>query len=57
MNISFTELGNEECEACEVYRLHKTETAHNAEIQIIEDCIVCEKWANHHVKYVKSRDL
>lgn len=29
MNISFTRLGNEECETCEAYYLHKKQTSHD----------------------------
>ncbi|KAF9411384.1 hypothetical protein HW555_009785 [Spodoptera exigua] len=38
MKISFTALGNEECELCESYNFHKKETSHDATVQILENC-------------------
>lgn len=57
MNISFTRLGNEECETCEGYNLHKKETSHDASNQFVADCTVCVNWATHHEKYKKAREL
>ncbi|CAH0719234.1 unnamed protein product, partial [Brenthis ino] len=57
MNISFTALGNEECEICEAYNFHKKETSHDATIQILEECTVCVDWDKHHQRYTKAREL
>lgn len=57
MNISFTALGNEECELCEAYNFHKKETSHDATVQILEECTVCVDWSTHHQRYTKARDL
>ncbi|KAF9419617.1 hypothetical protein HW555_003895 [Spodoptera exigua] len=56
MKISFTALGNEECELCESYNFHKKETSHDATVQILENCTVCVDWIE--VCFVrKSYDL
>lgn len=57
MNISFTCLGNEECEACESYNFHAKNTLHDARKQIDEDCTICADWAGHHRKYKAAREL
>lgn len=53
MNISFTRLGNEECEVCETYNLHKIGTSHDQ----TDGCGVCMDWIMHHEKYLKARQL
>ncbi|KAF9405474.1 hypothetical protein HW555_013807 [Spodoptera exigua] len=57
MKISFTVLGNEECELCESYNFHKKETSHDATVQILENCTVCVDWSYHRQRYTKARDL
>lgn len=57
MNISFTRLGNEECETCESYNLLKNETSHDVNKQIILGCSECVEWDKHHKKYKKAREL
>lgn len=57
MNISFTALGNEECEICEGYRLHKKATSHDAFITLAADCTICSNWLIHHERYKKAREL
>lgn len=44
MNISFTKLGNDECEKCEIFANHNvlhTKTSLSA------DCLTCNKWLDH----------
>lgn len=53
MNISFARLGNEECEVCEAYNLHKKGTSHDQ----TDGCTVCVDWSKHHEKYLKARQL
>lgn len=57
MNIGFTLLGNEECETCESYKLHKKETSHDIEENILENCEKCTPFVLHHKKYVAARKL
>ncbi|XP_063357626.1 uncharacterized protein LOC134660802 [Cydia amplana] len=57
MNISFTNLGNEECEVCESYQIHKKESSHNIEENILDNCEDCTSFAIHHDKYVAARKL
>lgn len=52
-NISFTKLGNEECERCEEYSIHdKAHTKDNFEAS----CDVCKLWKSH-LKYAKESRL
>lgn len=57
MNISFTRLGNEECEQCESYKHHTKETSHDVRKQCFPDCDTCLAWAKHHDRYKKARAL
>jgi hypothetical protein len=57
MNISFTRLGNEECEVCESYHLHKKQTAHDVTVQLEAECSICVQYSQHHEKYTKARQL
>uniref|UniRef100_A0A2S2NS37 DUF7869 domain-containing protein n=1 Tax=Schizaphis graminum TaxID=13262 RepID=A0A2S2NS37_SCHGA len=50
--ISFTNLGNEECEQCEQFKLHE----HNKN-SIQEDCETCITWKKHETKYTDARNL
>lgn len=50
--ISFARLGNEECETCESFNLHK-----HTKDNLDEDCEICSSW-KYHDKLVKdSRNL
>ena len=54
MNISFTKLGNEECEKCEALKLHNpNHTKENMALNI--DCENCINWSRHIEKYVDAR--
>ena len=46
-NISFTMLGNEECEICTSASFHKKETSHD----LIEDCVICKNFNSHKTEY------
>lgn len=47
MKISFTKLGHEECEQCEVFEQHdKTHTRNTLDLG---NCDICKKW-NVHIK-------
>lgn len=50
--ISFTNLGHEECEQCEQFKLHE----HNKN-SIQEDCETCITWKKHEIKYTDARNL
>ena len=47
LNISFTKLGEEECEDCTFYNLHKHTDP--------EECGICEEWKLHNEKAKESR--
>lgn len=49
LNISFTKLGHEECWQCELFEIHK-KSSHTEEI-----CEQCQKWNEHHKKYLAAR--
>lgn len=49
MNISFAQLGNEECELCESYKLHKV-TCNDT-----EECTVCFSYNTHCNRYKTAR--
>lgn len=43
-NISFTQLGHDECEKCEAFHLHeKSHSKNNLDI----DCEICNMWQHH----------
>lgn len=52
MNISFTKLGHEECEICEVFDLHNP---NHVKERRDPDCDTCNNYANHKEKYTKAR--
>lgn len=52
MNISFAQLGHEECEACEEYELH--DISHPNQPLDFE-CEICKEFAIHRHKYTESR--
>lgn len=49
MNISFSHLGNEECEICEEWKHH------NHDDSIAEACAICCKHSEHKIRYTKAR--
>lgn len=51
LNISFAKLGSEECETCEIYKIHNT----NFEIRH-RNCAECKQYEIHHKRYVLARD-
>lgn len=59
MNIKFTKLGLEECEVCEMHRLHVTEANHNhetSENEGIDPCETCKMWNDHNLRARTSRE-
>ena len=52
-NISFTPLGNEECEFCTSSLLHRKELKHDDEI---EDCETCAQYRQHKREYSRARE-
>nr|CAI5832696.1 unnamed protein product [Callosobruchus analis] len=55
MNISFANLGNEECFGCERFNLHSKSSLHTKEDPDI-DCNECSLWKKHKEKYVAARE-
>lgn len=55
MNISFANLGNEECFECEKYNLHLKSSLHEKE-DPNSDCAECGLWKQHKEKYVTARE-
>jgi hypothetical protein len=53
MNISFTKLGNEECEQCEEFSIHNV--SHSKE-NFSAACDICQKWQKHITKAEVSRN-
>lgn len=54
MNISFTKLGNEECDTCEVFSKHN---ADHSKDNLVAECEQCTKWADHIEKSNEARTL
>nr|CAI5861903.1 unnamed protein product [Callosobruchus analis] len=52
LNISFANLGNEECWECEEFEIHKKATSHEANV---ENCDVCKTWKIHKLKATNAR--
>jgi len=50
--ISFSNLGHEECEQCEQFKLHNHDKS-----SIQEDCEICVTWKIHETKYIDARNL
>lgn len=50
--IYFTNLGHEECEQCEQFKLHE----HNKN-SVQEDCETCITWKKHETKFTDARNL
>nr|CAI5849806.1 unnamed protein product [Callosobruchus analis] len=55
MNISFANLGNEECFECERFNLHSKSSLHTKEDPDI-DCNECSLWKQHKEKHVAARE-
>ncbi|XP_050307969.1 uncharacterized protein LOC126744555 [Anthonomus grandis grandis] len=55
MNISFANLGNEECFECEKFNLHLKSSLHKKEDSSI-DCKECGVWKGHKENYVAARE-
>ncbi|KAL0883582.1 hypothetical protein ABMA27_015733 [Loxostege sticticalis] len=51
LNISFTKLGHEECEVCEIYYIHNPEYKEKSH----RNCNECKKYASHREKYTVAR--
>jgi len=55
-NISFAKLGLEECETCEHFKIHKNETAHDANNN--KDCCrTCLAFHKHEKNYIAARKM
>lgn len=52
LNISFTKLGHEECESCEIFEKHE-HSKENLDI----NCLVCTSYSKHNEKAKLSRQL
>lgn len=55
MNISFSNLGHEECFVCESFRIHCMSTGHQKNNNS-EDCDVCTSFSKHQDGYRKARE-
>nr|CAI5863104.1 unnamed protein product [Callosobruchus analis] len=55
MNISFANLGNEECFECERFNLHSKSSLHAKEDPDV-DCNECSLWKQHKERYVAARE-
>lgn len=51
-DISFANLGHEECESCEKFKQH----GHDKK-SIEEDCDICINWKIHEEKFMNARNL
>lgn len=51
LNISFSHLGNEECELCTMFKLHSQEHIDNPE----SSCDICNNYSIHKRRYTESR--
>ncbi|KAJ8677726.1 hypothetical protein QAD02_013513 [Eretmocerus hayati] len=51
MNIAFTELGNEECEQCQLFKLHPHDDEH-----LDPSCTLCCEWEDHINRANEARD-
>ena len=56
-NISFTKLGEEECETCEIYKQHVCSKKSETDEQESSDCETCLRHEEHLVRAKLSRDL
>jgi hypothetical protein len=54
MKIRFTSLGNEECEQCEIFKLHNH--CHNEKNLDLFGCSICSDWNIHQKKASKGRE-
>ncbi|XP_030748954.1 uncharacterized protein LOC115885491 [Sitophilus oryzae] len=52
-NISFTKLGHEECETCEIFKMHDPK---HTQQNLIPDCESCKAWENHISKAKNARE-
>nr|CAI5858334.1 unnamed protein product [Callosobruchus analis] len=55
MNISFAQLGGEECFTCSAFEVHKNDSGHEYEITSLE-CDSCQKYYEHKTKYRNARE-
>ncbi|CAG5045043.1 unnamed protein product [Parnassius apollo] len=56
LNISFTQLGHEECEICEAHKIHCKSENHDKD-SIFDDCVKCLDYRNHKSRALKARKL
>lgn len=54
LNISFVTLGHEECETCEVFKLHNPDHQENTGLQL--ECEECKQWEKHRNKAKEARE-
>jgi hypothetical protein len=54
MKIRLTSLGNEECEQCEIFKLHNH--CHNEKNLDLFGCSICSDWNIHQKKASKGRE-
>ncbi|CAG9814598.1 unnamed protein product [Phaedon cochleariae] len=52
-NIPFTKLGHEECETCEIFKMHDPK---HTQQNLIPDCESCKAWENHTSKANNARE-
>ncbi|VEN33902.1 unnamed protein product [Callosobruchus maculatus] len=55
LNISFANLGNEECWECEEFAIHKKATSHDANVENLASCDLCKTWRIHKLKAINAR--
>lgn len=55
MNISFTKLGHEECELCEVFDQHDSTHTKQTLNEQCNSCDVCKKYTLHLAQYINAR--
>lgn len=54
LNISFVTLGHEECETCEIYKIHNP--GHREDNGLHLECDKCQEWDNHRNKARAARE-
>ena len=55
MNISFTKLGHEECEICEIFNIHCKKTSHKDDGSE-SNCNECNDWSEHKKNSETARE-
>lgn len=57
LNISFAQLGNEECESCERFQIHTSSNPQHTKENPSADCKLCSDFVQHRKKYTAARTV